>query len=81
MTAAAAMGALADLREEGAACRRLWTAVLTRILLDCPRDDPDGDDARRWLTRPDPMVVDFAGLDPVVAVPALARLAGQRIAP
>ena len=75
MTAARAHAALADLREEAAACRRLWVAVLTRVLLDADRSDRDGDAARLWLARPDPSVLAFLDLDPEPAADALARLA------
>ena len=75
MTAARAHAALADLREEAAACRRLWVAVLTRVLLDADRSDRDGDAARLWLARPDPSVLVFLDLDPDAVATALARLA------
>ena len=83
MTAAAAMAALADLREQGARCRALWTSVIARILLDCTRTDADGAAARLWLARPDPSVLAFLDLDPDAAADALARLAecGERHAP
>lgn len=77
MTAAAAMGALAELRAEGAACRALWCAVLARVLLDADRTDAAGIAARAWLLRPDPLVVELAGLDYEPARVALARMAAR----
>jgi hypothetical protein len=75
MTAACALAALADLRAEGECCRRLWVAVIDRILADAARTDQDGVAARAWLLRPDPVVVEFAGLDVEVTAPRLARIA------
>lgn len=77
MTAAAAHAALAALRAEADACRRLWCAVVARVMLDANRVDHDGDDARRWLRRPDPLVLALLDLDAEAVAPVLGRLAEQ----
>ena len=76
MTAASAHAALADLREQGARCRALWAAVLTRALLDADRSDRDGAAARAWLARPDPLALELAGLEPEPVAEALGRRQG-----
>lgn len=70
MSAAAALGALADMREQADRCRALWLCVVHRVLLDCARPDGHGVAARAWLRAPDEAVLDFAGLAPA----ALAHL-------
>ena len=77
MNAASAMAALADLRAEAAACRRLWSAVVARVLLDAPRRDAHGAAARAWLARPDELVCEFAGLDAAAIGPRLRKLATE----
>ena len=76
MTAGRAHAALANLREEAAACRRLWVAVLTRILLDADRSDRDGAAARAWLRDSDRLALEFAGLDVEPATEALGQRHG-----
>lgn len=56
MTAASAIGALADLREQADRCPRLWLAVLHCVLLDVTRPDADGAAARAWLRNADPWI-------------------------
>lgn len=77
MTAATAHAALSALREDAARCRALWAAVVARILMDADRTDHDGDDARAWLRRPDPLVLALLDLDAEAVAPALARMAEQ----
>jgi hypothetical protein len=77
MTAAAAYAALSDLHEQAERCRSLWASVLHRIILDASRRDAAGDDARAWLTRPDPLALELAGLEPEPARLRLRQIAAE----
>lgn len=75
-SAASAHAALAALAEEAARCRALWSAVVHRVVLDATRADADGAAARVWLTSPDKLALEFAGLDAEPVAEALALAYG-----
>ena len=69
-----------ELDEEAQRMRQLWCAVLNTLLGDSRRDNVDGWRARAWLSAPDDLVLELAGLKPEAARPILRALADDAAA-